>query len=120
MHMELIMITGEMSPGLIQRVIIELGRRGIESEKMFMIHEGDKTKIIIEADIGKMNGRLPHALMGPQDVELAEHLREDSCCFWKCSPNNTSGSLISKGNDSASGIQKLAEEYSCKYKECEN
>ena len=83
MHMELIMITGEMSPGLIQRVIIELGRRGIESEKMFMIHEGDKTKIIIEADIGKMNGRLPHALMGPQDVELAEHLREDSCCFWK-------------------------------------
>ena len=120
MHMEPIMITGERSPGLIQRVIIELGRRGIESEKMFMIHEGDKTKIIIEADICKMNGRLLHALMGPQDVELAEHLHDDSDCFWKCSPNNTSGSLISKGNDNASGIQKLAEEYICKYKECEN
>lgn len=62
--MELIMIIGDRSPGLVQRIIIELGRRGIESEKMFMVHEGDKTKIIVEANVGKMNGRLLHALLG--------------------------------------------------------
>ena len=74
--MELIMIVGDRSPGLVQRIIIELGRRGIESEKMFMVHEGDKTKIIVEANVGKMNGRLLHALLGLQDVESAEYLQK--------------------------------------------
>lgn len=118
--MELIMIIGERSPGLVQRVIIELGRRGIESEKMFMVHEGDKTKIIVEANVGKMNGRLLHALMGLQDVELAEYIHEDYYCFWKCSPNTTSEFLISCGEENPSEIQKLAEEYICKYEKCEN
>lgn len=118
--MELIMIIGDRSPGLVQRIIIELGRRGIESEKMFMVHEGDKTKIIVEANVGKMNGRLLHALLGLQDVESAEYIHEDYNCFWRCSPNNPSEFFISCGNDDSVKFQNCTEQSVCKDEQCKN
>lgn len=118
--MELIRITGDCSPGLVQRVMIELCRRGIEPEKMFMVHEGDKTTMFVEANVGKMNGRLLHALMGLQDIESAEYIHEDYCCFWKCSPDNASDFLIACGDENSSKLQKLAEDCLCKCNECEN
>jgi hypothetical protein len=60
--MELMKIVGNDTPGLFQRVLVELGRRKIDVEKSFMARSNGLITIIVEANTGNMNGRLLHAL----------------------------------------------------------
>jgi len=113
--MEVIKIVGNDSPGLFQRVLVELGRRKIEIEKSFMARGKGKIHIIVEADTGTMNGRLLHALMALQDVESAEYLSEDYFCFWETSPSKGSDYIIACGHDKDAGEMRRTAEH-CLYK----
>ncbi|MBI0582986.1 MAG: hypothetical protein ISF22_02030 [Methanomassiliicoccus sp.] len=113
--MEVIKIVGNDSPGLFQRVLVELGRRKIEVEKSFMAREKGHIYIIVEAETGSMNGRLLHALMALQDVESAEYLSEDYFCFWETSPSKGSDYIIACGQDKNAGEMRRTAEH-CLYK----
>jgi hypothetical protein len=113
--MEVIKIVGNSSPGLFQRVLVELGRRKICIEKSFMARDKDEITIIVEADTGSMNGRLLHALMALQDVIAAEYIAEDYFCFWETSPSKGSDYIIACGQDKdAIEMRRTAEH--CLYK----
>ncbi|MDW5562261.1 MAG: hypothetical protein SA339_03470 [Methanomassiliicoccus sp.] len=113
--MEVIKIVGNDSPGLFQRVLVELGRRKIEIEKSFMARGKGQIHIIVEADTGNMNGRLLHALMALQDVESAEYLSEDYFCFWEASPSKGSDYIIACSQDKNAGEMRKTAEH-CLYK----
>jgi hypothetical protein len=113
--MEVIKIVGNDSPGLFQRILVELGRRKIEVEKSFMAREKGRINIMVEAETGTMNGRLLHALMALQDVESAEYLSEDYFCFWEASPTKGSGFIIACGQDKNAGEMRRTAEH-CLYK----
>ncbi len=113
--MEVIKIVGNDSPGLFQRVLVELGRRKIEIEKAFMARGKGQIHIIVEADTGSMNGRLLHALMALQDVESAEYIAEDYFCFWETSPSKGSDYIIACGQDKDAGEMRKTAEH-CLYK----
>jgi acetolactate synthase-1/2/3 large subunit len=113
--MEVIKIVGCDSPGLFQRILVELGRRKIEVEKSFMAREKGKINIIVEAETGSMNGRLLHAIMALQDIESAEYIAEDYFCFWETSPTKGSGYIIACGHDKNAGEMRRTAEH-CLYK----
>jgi len=95
--MELIKITGSDSPGLLQRVLVELGRRKLEVRKVFMSREDGQTTIMIEADVGGMNGKLLFALDALTDVVTAEYLKEGAYCLWESKPDGSSHVIASGG-----------------------
>ena len=113
--MEVIRIVGNESPGLFQRVLVELGRRKIEVDKMFVGRKGNQTTLIIEAKNCKENGRLLHALCSLQDVKSADYLQEDYFCFWGTSPTKGSDFLVIRGADESAHCVKKAAEH-CLYK----
>ncbi|WP_019177884.1 hypothetical protein [Methanomassiliicoccus luminyensis] len=113
--MEVIKIVGNDSQGLIQRVLVELGRRKIRVEKTFMARTKGTITIIIEADTGSMNGRLLHAMMALQDVNTAEYIEDDYFCFWESSPTKGSDFIIACGGDKSAGEMQKAAEH-CLYK----
>ena len=113
--MELMKIVGNDSPGLFQRVLVELGRRKIDVEKSFMARNDGLITIIVEANTGSMNGRLLHALAALQDVNSAEYLNEDYFCFWESSPDKGSDFLVACGADKDAGVMKKAAEH-CLYR----
>lgn len=113
--MELIKIVGKDSPGLFQRVLVELGRRKINVEKSFMARGKGIVTMIVEANTGTMNGRLLHALMALQDVNTAEYLNDEYFCFWESSPTKGSDFIIACSADKDAGEMKRAAEH-CLYR----
>ncbi len=113
--MEVIKIVGNDSQGLIQRVLVELGRRKINIEKSFIARNKGTITIIVEADTGTMNGRLLHALMALHDVNTAEYLTEDYFCFWESSPSKGSDFIIACSADKDAGEMRRTAEH-CLYR----
>ncbi|HOQ26104.1 MAG TPA: hypothetical protein PKX52_07565 [Methanomassiliicoccaceae archaeon] len=113
--MELMKIVGNDTPGLFQRVLMELGRRKIDVEKAFMARSDGLITIVVEANTGTMNGRLLHALTALQDVVSAEYLNEDHFCFWESSPVKGSDYLLACGADKDAGFMKKVAEH-CLYR----
>ncbi len=108
--MEVIKIVGNDSQGLFQRILVELGRRKLEVNKMFMAKSKGLVTIIIETDTGNMNGRLLHALMALQDVNTAEYLQENYFCFWENHPTKGSDYIIACGAETAGDGKREAEQ----------
>ena len=117
--MEVIKIVGNDSTGLLQRVLVELGRRKINVEKMFMARGKGLITIIVEANTGNMNGRLLHALMALHDVNTAEYISEEYFCFWESSPTKGSDYIIACGADKDAGEMMRTAEH-CLYKSKDN
>jgi hypothetical protein len=104
--MEVIKIVANDSQGLFQRILVELGRRKIEVNKMFMARNKGLVTVIIEADTGTMNGRLLHALMALQDINTAEYLKENYFCFWESHPAKGSDYIIACGTETTGDKEK--------------
>ncbi len=113
--MEVIRIVGNGSPGLFQRILVELGRRKIEVNKMFVGSKGDLNTIIVELKANEHNGRLLHALTALQDVRSADYLEEEYYCFWGTSPEKGSDFLVIRGKDEDARCVRKAAEH-CLYK----